>query len=396
VAWKKLEDLLDHADMTVVDGHGVVQLRRDRVRAMLTLTAIHDIMKNKSLLPRVQKHHAPYDSYKDGDVIADHDVALSYILEFFPSLLPSFNDLGPGQRAPIFFTQGRMGFNNGWLVQGEAPPAALFTKFKHTITHDHASNDDISFYFVHWLTDLAGAVPFGDQPWPGAEKFASKFPVRVLSSFLHSFAFVEHLANQDEVEVLEDYLLDRFAAFKLAPPVPEPESCVAVMRLALMAQGFEADLISTFNRLPRVDRQILAHELARTGCMAQFNKAPQPVKAKPSGPALLIYYAPALLQKAQSDLCLEALRVLAAVCRAARVLFPLDETKVETVVTIRIDALKVLSPRDIFAGGPWYLERTSSLDAEVVISPAAGKPVTARIELPDLSASVDESTMHSI
>merc|ERR1712129_686858 len=115
---------------------------------------------------------------------------------------------------------------------------------------------------------------------------------------------------------------------------------------------------------------------------AQFNKAPHPVKAKPSGPALLIYYAPALLQKAHSDLCLEALRVLAAVCRAARILFPLDETKVETVVTIRIDALKVLSPRDILMGGPWYLKSTSSMDAEVATNVAAEEPHTAVIDLP--------------
>jgi len=382
VAWERFEELLDHADITVVDGDGVLQMRRDRVRAMLTLTAIHDIMKNKSLLPQVKKQHAPYDSYKAGEVITDHDAALAYILEFFPSLLPSFNRLGPGQRAPIFFTQGRMGFNNGWLVQGEAPPAALFSKFKSTVVHDRASKNDISFYFAHWLTDLAGAIPFGDKPWPGAEQFASKFPVRVLSSFLHSFTFVECLANKDEVEVMEEYLLDRFAAFDLTLPAPGPESSVAVMRLALMAQGFEAELLSAFDKLPRADRDILAHELARTGCMAQFSQAPHPVKAKPSGPALLIYYAPALLQKAHSDFCLEALRVLAAVCRSARILFPLDETKAESVAIIRIDVLKVLSPRQISARGPWYLKSTSSLDAEVTTSAAPGEPRTASIELP--------------
>jgi len=396
VAWNKLEVLLDHADMTVVDNHGVLQLRRDRVRAMLTLTAIHDIMKNKSLLPHVQKQHAPYDGYKEGEVITDHDAALSYILEFFPSLLPSFNKLGPGQRAPIFFTQGRMGFNNGWFVQGEAPPAALFSKFKHMIVNDHASKDDISFYFVHWLTDLAGAVPFGDKPWPGSEKFASQFPVRVLSSFLHSFTFIEHLAYLNEVEVMEEYLLDRFAAFNLPVPIPGPESCVAIMRLALMAQGFEAELLAAFNRLPRADSDTLGHELARTGCMAQFSRAPHPVKAEPSGPALLIYYAPALLQKARSDCCLEALRVLAAVCRAARVLFPLDVTKVEAVVTIRIDALKVLNPRDILAGGPWYLKPTSSVDAEVATDVSAEEPHAVVIDLPVLDEVAAEFAVSSL
>jgi len=208
--------------------------------------------------------------------------------------------------------------------------------------------------------------------------------VRVLSSFLHSFTFIERLANDDEVEVMEEYLLDRFSAFNLPSPIPEAERHVAVMRLALMAQGFEAELLSAFNRLPCADRDTLAHELARTGCLTQFSRAPHIVKAKPSGPALLIYYAPALLQKAHSDLCFQALRVLAAVCRAARILFPLDDTKVETVVTIRIDALKVLSPKDILSGGPWYLKSTSSVDAEVASGATAEELHTALIELLDM------------
>merc|ERR1712079_409462 len=124
----------------------------------------------------------------------------------------------------------------------------------------------------------------------------------------------ERLANNSEVDVMEEYLLDRFVAFNLPSPIPGPGSCVAVMRLALMAQGFEAELLSAFNELPRADCDTLAHELARTGCVAQFSRAPHLVKASPSGPALLIYYAPALLQKAGSGLCLQALRVLAAVC----------------------------------------------------------------------------------
>ena len=43
------------------------------------------------------------------------------------------------------------------LGQAEAPPDALFSTFKKTITEGHAAPADIAFYFVHWLTDLAGA-----------------------------------------------------------------------------------------------------------------------------------------------------------------------------------------------------------------------------------------------
>jgi hypothetical protein len=116
--------------------------------------------------------------YKSGDTVNDHDVALAYVLEHFPHLLPSYHGLEPSLRAPILFTQGKMGFNNGWLVQGEAPPGALFRQFKKIITEGNASAADVNLYFVHWLTDLAGAEVYGNKPWPGAEKLPRSFPSR--------------------------------------------------------------------------------------------------------------------------------------------------------------------------------------------------------------------------
>eukprot|EP00971_Amphidinium_carterae_P051437 1013110-Amphidinium_carterae.1 len=40
-----------------------------------------------------------------GDQVTDHDLALAYILENYPALLPSFKYLTPAQRAPVLFTQ---------------------------------------------------------------------------------------------------------------------------------------------------------------------------------------------------------------------------------------------------------------------------------------------------
>merc|ERR1719203_1857417 len=96
-------------------------------------------MKNTVLLPVVQPQHSPYENMDAGTVINDHDVALAYIMEYFPGLLPSFQGLEPRHRAPILFTQGKMGFNNGWFVQGEAPPGVLFSKFKKVIVQGRAS-----------------------------------------------------------------------------------------------------------------------------------------------------------------------------------------------------------------------------------------------------------------
>jgi|EP00966_Prymnesium_polylepis_P148608 hypothetical protein len=44
--------------------------------AMLTLTAVHDIMKLPSLLPTVSAEDAPYHAFAAGERIEDHDVAL--------------------------------------------------------------------------------------------------------------------------------------------------------------------------------------------------------------------------------------------------------------------------------------------------------------------------------
>lgn len=267
------------------------------------------------------------------------------------------------------FTQNKMGFNNGWLVQGEAPPGALFSKFKRAIVQGGASPADVGFYFVHWFTDLAGADPFGNRRWPGAEKFTVKFPCKVLRAFLHSFVFVGQLAVKTEVEVMEQYLLGRWQESGQSM-LFSGEGMLAQMRLSLMGQGFEREVTAAFAKLPSEDSNTLSLELARTGCTEQFKQAPSCVK--PSGPALLIYYAPALLQKAGATECFEALRILAAVFRAARHLFPLSVANAEVTATIRIDALKIHTPVEILNNGVWHLRRTSAVDAEAV----SGKPVS--------------------
>merc|ERR1719382_56160 len=72
-----------------------------RVVSLLALTAIHDIMKMNMILPEVQKRHAPYHGYQAGDTIGDHDHALSYVMEHFPAMLPSFKDLDATERLSV-------------------------------------------------------------------------------------------------------------------------------------------------------------------------------------------------------------------------------------------------------------------------------------------------------
>ena len=75
----------------------------ERMVSMLTLTAIHDIMKVEHLLPTVRGE--AYCGFEVGDVIQDHDVALGYVLEYDPQSLPCFAALGAAEQRPIKFTQ---------------------------------------------------------------------------------------------------------------------------------------------------------------------------------------------------------------------------------------------------------------------------------------------------
>ena len=56
----------------------------------------------------------------------------------------------------------------------------LLSKFKELLESGGMSAADVAFYFVHWLTDLAGAE---GAPLAGAEKFVVKFPHVVLNSY---------------------------------------------------------------------------------------------------------------------------------------------------------------------------------------------------------------------
>merc|ERR1712151_391116 len=100
---------------------------------MLVLTAIHDIMKIKVLLPVVQEADAGWHGHESGEKVIDHDLALAYVLERMPEVLPSFAMLAQGQKRSVIFTQCKMDYNMGWLVQAEAPPSALFKSFRREI-----------------------------------------------------------------------------------------------------------------------------------------------------------------------------------------------------------------------------------------------------------------------
>ena len=160
--WSELHQLLVDAQLLTPGDKGRCTVNVQRTAAMLALTAIHDIMKIDSLLPTVQPSHAPYSGFGAGAVINDHDIALGYVLHHDAEALPSFASLTRDQKKPVEFTQAKLGFNHGWLVQAEAPPGALFSSFKRLLDEGGVADTDIAFYFVHCepcRTPVPNALP---------------------------------------------------------------------------------------------------------------------------------------------------------------------------------------------------------------------------------------------
>jgi len=331
--WSMFEDLVRVAGCSPT-----LPRYKDRVVALLCLTAFHDVMKVPALLPVVQPEHAPYCGYEAGVRIRDHDVALSYVLEHFPELMPSYQGLPASEQRSVLFTQGKMQFNHGWFVQAEAPPGAMLSGFKAALSAG-ADAQDIGLYFLHWITDLAGAEA---TPLGGAEKFVLKFPHAVLASFLWSIPFLEKLHGSTETEVVEAYLQARWLGFDPMRAVPMDNSAVACMRLAVMAQG-DLRVVDAFQDLDAAERDCLATELARTGCRGQRYACIDRDLRCEGGPALLVYYGPALLQKhcegSEEDFR-SALRVLSQVLRIARELWPLEEASEGSTATVQVGSLK--------------------------------------------------------
>jgi len=332
--WSMFEDLISQADC-----RGLSVSSRSRLMALVVLTAIHDVMKNEDLLPVVKEEHAPYMGYGAGVVIRDHDIALAYVMEYFPHLLPSYAGLPPEARQAILFTQSKLHFNHGWFVQAEGPPGAMLRTFKTVITRSTESEGaDISFYFLHWLTDLAGAEA---TPMRGVEKLVVKFPQAVLAAFLWSIPFLSRLVKSSETLVVEQYLSARWKVMCPGKPVPTDTSAIARMRLVVMAQS-DSTVSDLMDSLPKKERTLLISELSRTGCKGQSYSMTKEVHG---GPAFLVYYGPALLQKntGSATLLRTALKVLSEVYRAARILWPCHPDQQDVVVTVNVAALKGLT-----------------------------------------------------
>jgi hypothetical protein len=399
--WDYFKRILVDAKLISEDESGTVRLNDKRVVSLLALTAMHDIMKMDMILPNVQEQHAPFRGYAAGDRVGDHDHALSYLMEYYPELLPSFKGLDEEEQRAVMFTQCKLQFNHGWFVQGEAPPGATFTSMKQALQRKDGykvGSEDVALYFVHWLTDLSGAEP---TPLGGCEKFVIKFPMVVLNSFLRSFEFVERIANETETQVVEEYLKMRWIENLPSPgPLPEGDGAVAKMRLLCMAQMNAGLVLRGFDELPQEDREVLCREMSLSGCEGQsFTSGicPKEVRDNLYGPAFLIYYGPAFLQNLGSDLAVVKVGILAEIYRRARVLWPAQADQVSKNVTVRIDTIKGLSVADLSkatqTGDVWLMVKHNESEAFIERSSQRklNKFISSRqsVQIVDIARAID-------
>ena len=407
IEWGQLQKLMVDSGVLVSAGGPAsscgTEVQVERTAAMLALTAIHDIMKIESLLPMVLPQHAPFHGYREWELISDHDIALAYVLEHDPTCLPCFATLPEALQRPIRFTQSKLGFNHGWLVQAEAPPGLLFNNFKHLIDTVGVDSTDIAFYFVHWLTDLAGAEPSGPGPMGGAEKFTKRFPRVVLASFVKSFPIVQRLALVTPTELNEQFLRAWW------PPelglTPTDEGSIARIRLIVQAQTLtmQQSLNTAFDQLPPEKFAVLRDELSRTGRPNEaYTATPTLIN---EGPAFCLYYGPAFLRHCTNENASIALLALAELYAAARSLWPLRADLAGVTVTVRVDQIQhVRASRiaEVYSEGKcWSLVRVGEIEAAVEQRPIselasragkapAGSNPRAVLQMWDLNALANE------
>eukprot|EP01065_Artemidia_motanka_P005733 TRINITY_DN1277_c2_g2_i2.p1 TRINITY_DN1277_c2_g2~~TRINITY_DN1277_c2_g2_i2.p1 ORF type:complete len:1126 (+),score=156.56 TRINITY_DN1277_c2_g2_i2:225-3602(+) len=335
--WGFFGELFRNAGLITESGVDV-----ERACALLTLMVSRGILKEAAFRPRVAAAHAPHFGKPAGALLDDSNEGLSYVMEHFADRLPSYRTLAAEEQRLLLAVQRDMSFNFGWLVQGEAPPSVLFTKCKRMLKT--ISTADMNFYFAAWFVEFAAAEP-SPLPWPGAVRVTKKFPLKLLSIFMESLKFVtERLALRTETQVAEEYLDFRWRQFSPALPAVPPATRIAAQRLALMAQGMEHACIEALLGLPADMRSTFESELQITGCAGQTYTCSE---AKHGGPALLLVYAPRVLQKAGKGGARDALSVLVEVLRAVRTLVGFAQDREDETITVRLDLIKDLTPAEI-------------------------------------------------
>merc|ERR1711988_1271688 len=128
--------------------------------------------------------------------------------------------------------------------------------------------------------------------------------------------------------------------------LPSGSSALALLRLAAMTQGSKITA-TAFRKMKKDDQALLALEMARTGCVGQRYSTNQ--EEVEMGPAILVYYGPALLQRymGDADNMSVAVASLCEIYRAGRKLWPARAEDAGKTVTLEISQVKATKIEDL-------------------------------------------------
>merc|ERR1719148_630725 len=114
-----------------------------------------------------------------------------------------------------------------------------------------------------------------------------------------------------------------------------------------MAQNEGSIVLQAFQHLAAPMQALLAEEMALTGVDGQLYES-CPIRG---GPAFLIYYGPALLQRCRGvEEMSKGLQILAAIFAAGRALWPRSLEEQGSTVVINVGQLRKHDVRGIIAG----------------------------------------------
>jgi hypothetical protein len=233
----------------------------EKLDALITYMAIHDLGKSKSFKNVAQKVSAKLS--------VDHDRVLIHGLNEEEMLSTSFERL-PTKYKRMILAGMEADFNMGQFAQAENVAASL-NKLA------GLEKDSFDFYFVHFFLDVAGSSGVKDPT-------GSKMMIEpVFGGFRAGYEFLPHLYEGMNSDQLYKYFLQQRAATLMLPF--ENDRDYAIARLALLSRAPNpqeaAKVKFAFERLPQNIQSLLTRELNITGNGNEL--------------AILPYYAPAVI-----------------------------------------------------------------------------------------------------
>jgi len=347
----------------------------ERKEVMMCVLLLWNLLRLPVLEPRVRAEHAPFkheachkkerfvidDGIESGALLQKPNLALAYLSTHYPDLFPCYEALKPQDKDLVLRILDQEDFQFVSFVQAEGTPGSLLRELKGSFINEA----EVGMYLFFWVIEHASRESSFLQ---GASKFIERYPPHLFADILQAIPSLVQLPNRTETEVMEGYLMQKWNTTK----GPQQTECfakpeiLACRRLVLMAQDNQ-ELTMAFDMLLQVEKDVLQSELARTGLRGQhFSELHMP-----GGPALVLRDSAIFLQQhagsSRRDIYL-ALRIIVAIGRAARLIWPAEETAENTTVIVSMTALRTADVSTLLSPLPgkfWLLVRTTDTWAQV-------------------------------